>query len=87
MIFAVMACSKKPCDNAVGAKFKDLTGLDGCGMVIELQDGSKIEPINIDEFDVEPVDGKSIWVKYHNIDGGSVCMVGPIVEIDCIKEK
>jgi len=53
-------------------------------MLIELGDGKKIEPVNLDEFDIKPEDGQKIWVKYHQIDAASACMAGKIVEIDCI---
>lgn len=81
------SCQKGDCSNAVKGEFKDLTGLDGCGMVIELSNGEKIEPRNLSDFNVEPEDGKKIWVKYHLAEGGSICMVGDIVRIDCITER
>lgn len=81
------SCSKPGCNGAVKAQFKDLTGLDGCGMVIELNSGEKIEPHNLSEFNITPEDGKKIWVKYHATQGGSICMVGEIVDIDCIEER
>tara|TARA_B110000438_G_scaffold258697_1_gene267547 strand:+ start:181 stop:345 length:165 start_codon:yes stop_codon:yes gene_type:complete len=34
------SCDKDQCSNAEAAEFKDLTGLDGCGMVIQLSDDS-----------------------------------------------
>lgn len=74
---------------AVKAEIKDLTGLDGCGFVIELENGERIEPINYDDFDVELKDGEKIWVSYHLTPFliGSVCMVGDIVEIDCMTKR
>jgi hypothetical protein len=34
-----------PCDKGVFATVRDLTGLDGCGFVFELADGTRLEPI------------------------------------------
>jgi hypothetical protein len=62
---------------------KDISGLDGCGWVIELDDESKLEPINLDAFDLELEENKEIIFKYHQrTDLGSYCMVGIVVEID-----
>ena len=74
--------------NAEAAEFKDLTGLDGCGMVIQLTDDSYLEVLNQDDLEIEIIDGKKIWIKYHTVsDAASICMVGDIVEIDCISER
>jgi len=76
------------CENAQKAKFKDLTGLDGCGMVIQLQNGSYLEPTNLCDMDIEIKDGQKIWVSYHIAPNmASICMVGDIVEIDCISPR
>ena len=34
-----------PCEEGVFATVRDLTGLDGCGFVFELADGTRLEPI------------------------------------------
>jgi len=76
------------CENAQKAKFKDLTGLDGCGMVIQLQNGSYLEPTNLCDIDIEIKDGQKIWVSYHIAPNlSSICMVGDIVVIDCIAPR
>ena len=88
LVLLTASCDKaSDCDNAVKAKFKDLTGLDGCGMVIELSNGDRLEPTNLSDFQINVDDGQKIWVEYHVISGGSICMVGEIVEIDCIGER
>jgi len=90
------------CDNAVLATVKDLTGLDGCGFVFELADGSRLEPQMIGYcgtpplpkeitenplYDFEWVDGKQVRIAYEEIpDAASICMVGKIVKITCLKE-
>lgn len=82
------SCDKDTdCSNAVKAEFKDLTGLDGCGMVIELANGDRLEPTNLANFEIEVVDSRKIWVEYHVVDGASICMVGEIVEIVCIGKR
>ncbi|MFT6922193.1 MAG: hypothetical protein ACJA1C_001195 [Crocinitomicaceae bacterium] len=88
LVLLSTSCDKASnCDNAVKAELKDLTGLDGCGMVIELSNGDRLEPTNLSDFSINIADGQKIWVEYHVTSGASVCMVGEIVEIDCIGER
>lgn len=90
------------CDNAVFATVKDLTGLDGCGFVFELADGTKLEPQmlfycgtpplpkEVTEnplYDFQWVDGKQVRIAYEEIpDAASICMAGKIVKIICLEE-
>jgi hypothetical protein len=84
------------------ATVRDLTGLDGCGFVFELEDGNRLEPLRIlycgtpsapnetkdnPLLDFEFVDGKKVMINYEILPNyGSICMVGPIVKIKCISE-
>jgi hypothetical protein len=79
---------------ATPARIKDLTGIDGCGYVFELNDGTRLNPIcsNGEELkssaksqDIEYVDGKRVFIDYKVCDGFDACMVGPVVEIICIR--
>ncbi len=81
------ACNRSTCENAQAATIVDYTGLDGCGLVIQLQNGTVLEPVNLNDFNLTPTDGMKVWVKYHEIAGGSICMVGQIVEIDCLAKR
>lgn len=83
----LFSCNKGPCENAEKAKFKDMTGFDGCGMMIELQDGKRLEPVNLGDYELQPEDGKKIWVEYELFNGASICMSGDIVKITCISER
>jgi hypothetical protein len=90
------------CDQSVTATVRDLTGLDGCGYVFELVDGSRLEPQmlgwcgtpplakEITEnplYNFEFVDGKKVKIAYEEIpDAASICMVGKIVRITCLEE-
>lgn len=59
----------------------DLTGLDGCGLVVELADGTKLEAINLPE---SAQAGDRISFDYKvKTDLASICMVGEIVELSC----
>jgi|JI102314A2RNA_FD_contig_41_2026374_length_975_multi_2_in_0_out_0_2 hypothetical protein len=69
------------------AYFRDYRGLDGCIWVIELTDGTRLEPINLGDFDIVPADGKKIDIAYTPVSYASICMVGEIVEITAIVER
>lgn len=80
------ACKKSSCAGAVEARVKDLSDLDGCGLVLQIEDNSYIEPTNLLEFSTTFENGDKVWVSYHNSTvGGSSCSAGDLVEIDCIE--
>lgn len=92
----------RSCDQAVPATVRDLSGLDGCGFVFELEDGSKLEPFMLGYcgtpplpkevtenplYNFEWVDGKQVLIGYEVVpDAASICMVGKIVKITCLEE-
>ncbi|MDD2635345.1 MAG: hypothetical protein PHW82_07585 [Bacteroidales bacterium] len=76
------------CENAVPAKFVNMHGLDGCGWAIELENGQKLEPVNLNAFDIEKKDNKKIWITYEDAKGYvSICMIGPMIKIKCISDR
>ena len=83
------SCDKNNCcDGGKSAIIKDLSELDGCGYVVELKDGQKLEVINLSDFDVKIEDGNHINISYHEAtEAMSICMVGKVVEADCICEE
>lgn len=86
--FIASSCIKQACSSGVKATMKDATGLDGCGYMLELEDGTKLEPINLETFDFQPKDGQKLRITYDIVTGGgSICMVGDQVEITCITER
>lgn len=90
------------CEDGISATVRDLTGLDGCGFVFELEDGTRLEPNRIGYcgtgplpkeitedplYDFEFVDGKQVIIGFEEVEGmASICMVGPIVKITCLEE-
>lgn len=83
----ISACSTDhACSGSVHVKMRNKTGLDGCGWVLQLNDNSYLEAQNLNEFEIEFVEGKDLHVKYEEVDGGSICMVGKIVKITCLSE-
>jgi hypothetical protein len=83
------------------ATVRDLTGLDGCGFVFELGDGTRLEPLRVyycgtpplpKEVTEDPLngfvfeDGKKVKIGYEEMPAISICMVGPTVKITCLEE-
>jgi hypothetical protein len=106
LLLLVSSCDeeihKTDCNAPVQATVRDLTGLDGCGFVFELQDGTRLEPMRLmycgtpplpKEITEDPLynfefeDGKKVKIGYEECDDcGSICMAGTIVKITCIEE-
>lgn len=64
------------------ATLRDYTGLDGCGWVIEVDEGGVLEPLNLGEFISDPDPGMRLTIEYQEEGGyASICMVGPIVTL------
>lgn len=63
---------------------RNLTGLDGCGFLLEISEGKKLEPTNLAE-EIKK-DRLIVWVKFTETKGkASVCMAGRIVTITDLK--
>jgi hypothetical protein len=81
---------------STSAIVKDLTDVDGCGLVFELADGSHLEPEKRTYIQApKPTDdplyyfelkaGDSVRISYRESSSMSICMVGKKVFITCIK--
>ncbi|HET7817905.1 MAG TPA: hypothetical protein VFL70_01225 [Bacteroidia bacterium] len=58
--------------------------VDGCGFLIQLEDGKKLQPANLSS-DYKK-DKLPVWVKYAPKKGGmSVCMAGQMIELSDIQ--
>ncbi len=84
------------------ATLHDMTDLDGCGFVFELEDGTMLEPVipfscgtpplpdkreEPDPLDgFEWVDGKEVFLDYELLESASTCMMGKPARITCIQE-
>ena len=89
LTLAIHSCNKdSECENSHSAKLVNMTGLDGCSWMIELNNGTKLEPTNLNDFNINLQENQKIWVVYHNAaQMASICMHGEIVTIDCISER
>ena len=88
-LLALISCKKEQLIVTEGV-IKDYTGLDACTWLIEVEeDGetNRLQPINLDEFKIEPQDGLKVKFKYKPSDLGGFCMAGPVIELTSLKEN
>ncbi len=95
LIAFINSCNKikntknsQQCPNQVDGKIIDMSGLDGCRWMIQLNDGSKINPINLEDFGVTLKTNNNIKISYkENKDMMTACMAGKIITILCIYDS
>lgn len=59
--------------------------LDGCSFMFLLEDGKKLEPVNLlDEYKKDKI---NVWIKYQHYKGNSICMAGEMVTITAIEKN
>lgn len=84
-----MSCktSQSPLSCEFEGEVKDMTGLDGCGLMIVLGNGTRLQPAEIKDTSFQLKAGQKVKVSYTELkDRMSNCMSGKIARIDCIKE-
>lgn len=76
---------EKRCPNGVPGTLVDATGLDGCGWLIELDNGTTLEPVGLAQYSLPLVDGKRVYVEYTVLPlSPSICMAGTKAQITCM---
>jgi hypothetical protein len=89
-------------DCSMRATIRDLSGLDGCGFVFELENGDRLQPVMKFFCGTQPLpkemtedplynfsfeDGKVVFISWLPADDhASACMAAELVEITCISE-
>ena len=91
MIFSLTAlsCEKTETEKSlVGAEVtgivKDFTGLDGCGKMIVLDSGQKLELVSLPPNTTLIVNSR-VAVTYTPVNRASICMAGLTVEITSLR--
>lgn len=81
LLFATInSCSKPVHEQEATGTIKDITGLDGCGKVIELDNGSLLEAIELPpNLVLEP--NARVRVEYRQVNAYTACMAGLTVKI------
>lgn len=89
-------CENSSCSTQ--ATVVNMTGLDGCGLMFELEDGTYLEPemrtyVQAPTIEEDPLyhfelkAGQTVKIDWiESTDLASICMAGPIVFITCITE-
>lgn len=77
----------EPC--AYEAIAKDFSGLDGCDMLLVLDNGKKLLPANLEEFALPVKDGDALRIDFQEEkEMMSVCMAeDAIVKLTCLAQK
>jgi hypothetical protein len=89
----IINCFPVGCE--IEAVVKDLSDLDGCGLVLELKDGTRLIPerrtyIQAPTKEDDPIyyfpirDGQKVKINYRTTQLLGTCMAGDIVFITCI---
>ena len=68
----------------IAVTVEDATGLDGCTFLLIMDDGSRLQPVNLPEQYCK--NGVRIMITYREIKGVSVCMAGKMVEVTSVRE-
>jgi hypothetical protein len=90
----VIVCPPQECTTK--ATVKDLSELDGCGLVFELEDGTILEPerrvyVMPPKPEEDPlyyfelIAGQKVIIGYESSNAGSICMAGEMVFVTCIQ--
>ncbi len=80
----IFSCKKTSPPAEMYGVVKDMTGLDGCGIMIILDSGLKLE-IRGMPLGVMLEKDKRVAVTYKRVQAISICMAGDIVEITSLR--
>lgn len=85
LAFLFASCEKE--GKLAEGTLKNLTGLDGCGWVIQIANNKRLQPINLKEFEPNPVDSQKVEFSYSNANSVSICMVGQVVRLTSLNKR
>ena len=71
-----------PGKQAIFARVIDYSEVAGCTYLLELSDGQKLQPVNLDEKYRKT--GLKLFITYKIYDGVSVCMAGKMVTLSSV---
>lgn len=87
--FAFVSCKKNNgCARSEKAVVRDFSDSDTCGVLIELEIGTKLNPVNWEDYNVSSYkNGDLIWVSYKESSGISICGLGEVVKLKCVSSR
>lgn len=81
-------CPENECPEGVDAMLVDYSHLGGCSWIIELPDGERLQPLNLNDYEMAPTDSMLVRVSFSVADDmAGICMVGTMVHIQCITPR
>ena len=87
LLLSLTACDQKDLagpECSTPATVRDFTRLSGCGSVLELRNGQRLEPWGERWVEFPKVDGQRMTVTYREAPAASSCLAGKVTEVDCI---
>ena len=87
MSFLLFNSCKKDFDGMQEGIIKDLTGLDSCSFVIQLNNGTNLVVMNLYDFDVTIEDNQEVWVRYESVDMPNMSICGQVVTVQDLQER
>nr|WP_295868108.1 hypothetical protein [uncultured Chitinophaga sp.] len=89
VLFIFAACKTSPPVSSCryAGVVKDLSGIDGCGLMIEMKGGVLLQPAEFAVPGFTLKAGQAVKFDFMELkDRASTCMSGRIVRIECIEE-
>ena len=80
----IFSCKKTTSPTETYGVVKDMTGLDGCSIMIVLDNGNKLEIKSLPA-GVTLVNEKRVAITYKIVPAFSICMAGDIAEITSLR--
>lgn len=85
IILCASCNSNHECEKGITGTIINTSSLDGCQWIIELENGEKLQAVNLTSFEIELKDGMKISLIYKKIeDVATICMKGIVVELTCL---
>ncbi|WP_281988700.1 hypothetical protein [Aquimarina aggregata] len=86
-LLALFSCvEKQACSDGVNGTLIEMSVLDGCSWIIQLDAGEKLQPVNLNNFEIEKKNELKVSMVYKEVEAmAGICMVGKMVEISCLK--
>lgn len=91
LLLSAFSCNKQEHDNpgpgcGTPATIRNFKGLDGCGYLLVLDNGKRLEPADTLWGSFPKVEGKRVTISYAPATGKvSACMTGELVNLRCIQ--
>ena len=80
IISTLLAPTCRKAETEIIGTVKDMTGLDGCSIMILLDSGQRLEIVS-KPANVTLIPDKKVAINYKEVSRVSICMAGPTVEI------